>query len=52
MEGTIQAWKVKVGDVVSEKRAKERPAVEVLEPCTHGIQIGGLCGLCGKDMTE
>lgn len=52
MDGTIQMWKVKVGDVVSEKRARERAAVEVLEPCKHGVQIGGLCGLCGKDMTE
>jgi RNA polymerase II subunit A-like phosphatase len=52
VEGTIQAWKFKVGDVVSEKRARERPAAEVIEPCKHGVQIGGLCGLCGKDMTE
>jgi RNA polymerase II subunit A-like phosphatase len=52
VEGTIQTWKVKVGDVVSEKRAREKAALEVLEPCTHGVQIGGLCGLCGKDMTE
>lgn len=52
VDGTIQMWKVKVGDVVSEKRARERAAVEVLEPCKHGVQIGGLCGLCGKDMTE
>jgi RNA polymerase II subunit A-like phosphatase len=52
VEGTIHAWKLKVGDVITEKRARERPAVEVIEPCTHGVQIGGLCGLCGKDMTE
>lgn len=52
IEGTLEAWKLKVGDVVSQRRARERSAVDILEPCTHGVQIGGLCGLCGKDMTE
>lgn len=52
MEGTLENWKIKVGDIVSERKARERGVVEVLEPCTHGVQIGGLCGLCGKDMTE
>ncbi|KZP28980.1 hypothetical protein FIBSPDRAFT_947374 [Athelia psychrophila] len=52
IEGTLEAWKLKVGDVVSQRRARERSAVDILEPCTHGVQIGGLCGLCGKDMTD
>lgn len=52
VEGTLQAWKVKVGDVIAERKARENGVVEILEPCTHELQIGGLCGLCGKDMTE
>ncbi|KAG5220969.1 Carboxy-terminal domain (CTD) phosphatase [Salix suchowensis] len=43
---------VEGGDVISARKAKDKPVVLVNEPCTHGIQIGGLCGLCGKDMTE
>jgi RNA polymerase II subunit A-like phosphatase len=25
---------------------------EIEEPCSHSVQFGGLCSLCGKDMTE
>ena len=25
---------------------------EIEEPCAHGIQFGGMCANCGKDMTE
>jgi RNA polymerase II subunit A-like phosphatase len=52
VEGVIDAWKINQGDVISEPRAREKPVVLVTEPCKHGVQIGGLCGLCGKDMTE
>ena len=52
IEGTINAWKIKAGDVISLKKAKDRPAVVVIEPCKHGMQVGGLCVLCGKDMTK
>lgn len=52
VEGTLDAWKVKKGDVISERRGREKPVVLITEPCKHGVQIGGLCGLCGKDMTE
>jgi RNA polymerase II subunit A C-terminal domain phosphatase len=52
VEGEINIWKVKPGEVISERRARENPVVLVIEPCKHGVQIGGLCGLCGKDMTE
>ncbi|KAJ7771856.1 hypothetical protein B0H16DRAFT_1514996 [Mycena metata] len=40
------------GEVISQRKAKERPAVLVLEDCKHGMQISGLCVLCGKDMTN
>lgn len=52
IEGTVDSWKVKVGDIISLQRAKKKPVISITEPCKHGVQIGGLCGLCGKDMTE
>jgi RNA polymerase II subunit A C-terminal domain phosphatase len=51
VEGTVDVWKIKPGDVISEQRAREKAVILVTEPCKHGVQIGGLCGLCGKDMT-
>ncbi|KAG6915259.1 hypothetical protein DXG01_012444 [Tephrocybe rancida] len=52
IEGTLEKWNVKVGDVISQRRAKERPVVVVNEPCKHGMQLSGMCVLCGKDMTN
>jgi RNA polymerase II subunit A C-terminal domain phosphatase len=52
VEGTVDLWKLKVGEVVPAQRARDRPVVYITEPCKHGVQIGGLCGLCGKDMTK
>jgi RNA polymerase II subunit A-like phosphatase len=52
IEGKLSAWKVRVGDVVSHKKAKDKPVVVVIEPCKHGVQLGGLCVICGKDMTK
>ncbi|KAF7302491.1 RNA polymerase II subunit A C-terminal domain phosphatase [Mycena chlorophos] len=51
IEGQITSWGVVPGDVVSAKRAREQPVVVVLEDCKHGMQLGGMCVLCGKDMT-
>ncbi|OBZ79019.1 RNA polymerase II subunit A C-terminal domain phosphatase [Grifola frondosa] len=52
VEGTLSKWNFKPGDIVSQRRAKESPAVYIMEPCKHGVQLGGLCCLCGKDMTN
>ncbi|KAJ7492115.1 hypothetical protein FB451DRAFT_1077957 [Mycena latifolia] len=52
IDGTVQAWKVRPGEVISQRKAKDRPVVLVLEDCKHGMQISGLCVLCGKDMTN
>lgn len=52
IEGAVESWKVKLGDSISAQKAKQRPIICITEPCKHGVQIGGLCGLCGKDMTE
>ncbi|KAI0639989.1 hypothetical protein C8Q77DRAFT_1083965 [Trametes polyzona] len=52
IEGTLTKWNFNQGDTISERRARETPALLVLEPCKHGVQLGGLCCLCGKDMTS
>ncbi|KAI0673709.1 hypothetical protein C8Q78DRAFT_1076690 [Trametes maxima] len=52
IEGTLTKWNFKQGDTISERRARDTPAASILEPCKHGVQLGGLCCLCGKDMTS
>ncbi|KAG6851395.1 hypothetical protein H0H93_005793 [Arthromyces matolae] len=52
IEGTLENWNIKPGDVISKNRAKERPIVTIIEPCKHGMQLNGMCVLCGKDMTN
>ncbi|KIP11789.1 hypothetical protein PHLGIDRAFT_27787 [Phlebiopsis gigantea 11061_1 CR5-6] len=52
IEGSVDSWAFRPGDVVSQRRAREVPAIKILEPCKHGIQLGGLCCICGKDMTD
>ncbi|KAI9444894.1 hypothetical protein H4582DRAFT_2108679 [Lactarius indigo] len=49
VEGTIERWCVKDGDVIT---SDEKEVLRITEPCKHGIQMGGLCALCGKDMTQ
>lgn len=51
IEGTVEAWNVRVGDEISLQRSKQKLVITILEPCKHGVQVGGLCGICGKDMT-
>ncbi|KAF7308870.1 RNA polymerase II subunit A C-terminal domain phosphatase [Mycena kentingensis (nom. inval.)] len=51
IEGKIASWNVAPGDVVAAPKARQRPVVVVLEECKHGMQIGGMCVVCGKDMT-
>ncbi|THV06613.1 hypothetical protein K435DRAFT_815972 [Dendrothele bispora CBS 962.96] len=52
IEGTLKSWNIRAGDVISQRKAKEKPVGIVIEPCKHGMQLGGLCVLCGKDMTN
>ena len=51
VEGTLEEWLLKKDDVVTRERARQ-PALHATEPCQHGVQMGGLCALCGKDMTK
>ena len=32
-------------------RPNRKPLLHILEPCTHSVQLEGLCALCGKDLT-
>ena len=47
-DGKIKSWKVREGQLVD----KDMVFVDVDEPCPHSVQFAGLCGMCGKDMTE
>ena len=47
-EGTLKQWRVREGQVVSA----DMPCMTVEEACGHEVQMGGLCSLCGADMTE
>lgn len=52
IDGDIQTWNIRAGDVISAAKAKQKPALVIKEPCKHGVQHMGLCVLCGKDMTK
>lgn len=47
-EGKLKSWKVQEGMVIE----RDMRFVEVEETCPHSVQFQGLCGMCGKDMTE
>ena len=51
-DGELKSWKVKPGDVLSRQQAKEKPALVIVEPCRHEIQVNKLCALCGMDMEK
>ena len=48
VEGEITEWKVHEGMEVHG----DMEFVDVKEDCSHAVQFAGLCGICGKDMTE
>ncbi|KAB8345830.1 hypothetical protein FH972_022885 [Carpinus fangiana] len=49
VEGTITQWCIEKGTVIEHANVD---LVEVEEACSHSTQFGGLCVMCGKDMTE
>jgi RNA polymerase II subunit A-like phosphatase len=49
VEGTVSEWLVQTGDKVEDAH---QPVVAVLEPCTHSVQYGGLCALCGSSLDQ
>ena len=51
-DGELKTWNLKVGDIVNSHTAKSKHALVIVEPCSHGVQVNGLCALCGMDMEE
>ncbi|KAL2194488.1 hypothetical protein P885DRAFT_42861 [Corynascus similis CBS 632.67] len=47
-DGELTRWLIREGQHI----VSDTPAIEVKEDCPHEIQFQGLCGMCGKDMTE
>lgn len=47
-DGTIKEWKIREGAVIQN----DLKFVDIEETCPHSVQFQGLCGMCGKDMTE
>ncbi|KAM0788799.1 hypothetical protein ACM66B_002887 [Microbotryomycetes sp. NB124-2] len=48
VEGVVDRWDVREGQVLHDG---SHPVVHIKEPCTHDVQLHGLCALCGKDLT-
>lgn len=48
VDGNIKVWKIHEGQTIG----KDMAFVDIDESCPHSIQFAGLCGICGKDMTE
>ncbi|KAI4174808.1 MAG: hypothetical protein LQ343_002046 [Gyalolechia ehrenbergii] len=47
--GKLKAWSINVGDVIPKPGTD---IAEIEEPCAHGMQFGGMCTICGQDMTQ
>ncbi|AOA62841.1 Carboxy-terminal domain (CTD) phosphatase [Komagataella phaffii CBS 7435] len=45
VDGIVKDVLVSIGDVVENK---ESVIATVIEPCSHSVQYGGLCALCGS----
>ncbi|WVQ72959.1 hypothetical protein IAR50_002521 [Cryptococcus sp. DSM 104548] len=51
IEGDAVAWKgAKVGLVV-EKRDASNITLSIQQACSHPVQLHGMCGVCGADLT-
>ncbi|KAF2152661.1 hypothetical protein K461DRAFT_150894 [Myriangium duriaei CBS 260.36] len=48
VEGSLSKWLIHPGLVITRPRT---PVADIEEPCKHEVQFGGMCAICGKDMT-
>ena len=48
IEGTLRDWRVSNGTTITEPNTA---LVDIDEACSHGVQYGGMCVDCGKDLT-
>ncbi|WVF73129.1 hypothetical protein IAT40_007948 [Kwoniella sp. CBS 6097] len=53
VDGEVVSWEdgVRVG-MQLERRQASRPLLNVSQPCSHPVQLHGMCGICGADLTE
>jgi RNA polymerase II subunit A C-terminal domain phosphatase len=51
VDGLLDAWAVKQGQKITRDQATRTPVVTISEECTHTTQWGGMCAVCGKDVT-
>lgn len=49
IDGVIDEVLIKKGE---EILSPDQTIAKILEPCSHSIQYGGLCALCGKSLEE
>ncbi|MCJ1475141.1 Carboxy-terminal domain (CTD) phosphatase [Lambiella insularis] len=49
VEGRLKRWTIAAGTIITKPGDD---IAEIEEPCAHGVQFGGMCVNCGKDMTE
>jgi len=49
LAGKIKQINVKPDDIIEDG---SKSVLEIVEPCTHPIQYGGLCAICGKAVDE
>ncbi|KAI9894275.1 MAG: Carboxy-terminal domain (CTD) phosphatase [Vezdaea aestivalis] len=49
VDGVFNKWMITKGAVIESSNVL---IAEIEEPCSHAVQFGGLCTICGKDMTE
>lgn len=49
IDGDIVEWNVTVGDTIGDH---SQPVVTILEKCTHSVQYGGLCAICGQSVAD
>ncbi|CCH46356.1 RNA polymerase II subunit A C-terminal domain phosphatase [Wickerhamomyces ciferrii] len=49
IDGVVEEVLIRNGDEVI---SQDQEIAKIIEPCTHSIQYGGLCALCGKSLDE
>lgn len=52
VDGRVAAWVgVEVGSRINVRRGRE-PVISVKEPCSHPVQVSGMCAVCGLTFTQ
>ncbi|KAG9004685.1 Carboxy-terminal domain (CTD) phosphatase [Tulasnella sp. JGI-2019a] len=51
IDGVIESWAVASGTTMTLQQAKSKAVIQILEECSHPMQISGMCAVCGKDTT-